>query len=287
MSEFSEQHEKWLKLQQKVQEKLIVDTVEFFDEFEIETLLIKGRATAEFYPAKHHRISTDIDLSVEPKKYAKALELLHTFSTSANVDLHNGIRYLETVDWSDLYENRKCITLGSKEVNILCPEDHLRLTCVHWLNDGAEYRERLWDIYWLVENRPENFDWNRCLNIVAPHRRQWVVFAIGAAHKYLDLKIDDLPFAAEAKKLPAWFIKTIEKEWARDTRLSPMRLTSISPRTFFQQFRKRFPPNPITATIMVDGSLDAKTRFFYQLENFYLRFRSSFYKFVTKKHLRG
>lgn len=277
MSELPGNTEKWLQINQKVKEKWLIETFRLLRKNEIEPILIKGRAAAEYYPQKHQRRSLDIDICVAPENYQKAFEILKNNPTPYGiVDLHDGLRQHDTLDWQNLYDNAIPLKLDNCNIKVLRPEDHLRVLCVHWLIDGGEYKERLYDIYWLIKNRPKDFDWNRCLDVVPQNRRRWIICVIGIAHKYLNLEIEDLPFADEAEHLPKWLTKTVEKQWRSDIRLAPISFTSIkNPQSLIQQIKKRLPPNPITATVLVEGSFDGKTRFFYQIENFFSRLKVS------------
>ena len=131
-----------------------------------------------------------------------------------------------------------------------------------------------------MANRPADFDWNKCLDVVSPTRRKWVITTIGLAHKYLGLEIGDLPFADEAKDIPKWIIKTVEREWARDVRLIPLRIAYRKPRMLFRQIAKRLPPNPITATIDMEGEFDDRPRIWYQLGSIAKRIPPSLLRFV-------
>lgn len=157
------------------------------------------------------------------------------------------------------------------EVRLLRPEDHLRILCVHWLTDGGANRERLWDIYYAVENRPVNFDWDRCLKSVDKRRRKWVVCAIGLAHLYFGLRVEDTPLATEAKLIPEWVIKAVEKEWADEIRLRRLHDCLYDRKEFFRQLKKRFPPNAIQATVLTGGEFDDKPRTFYQIKKILMR----------------
>ncbi len=279
MAESTEQTEKWLQINFKVKEKQLVEIFQFFRKNEIEPILIKGRAAAEFYPLKFHRQSTDLDLCIAPDKYYRAKKLLTGGSFNFGlVDLHEGLRSHDTLDWENLFNNSVFLDIDNYKVRVLSPEDHLRVLCVHWLTDGGEYKNKLFDIYWLIKNRGKSFDWNRCLNSVNENRRRWIICVIGIVHKYLNLKIDDLPFADEAGKLPRWLTETLEKEWRSEIRIKPIEPPYNSPKILFQQIIKRFPPNPITSTIMCEGSFDNRTRFFYQMRNLYARLTASIKK---------
>jgi hypothetical protein len=139
------------------------------------------------------------------------------------------------------------------------------------LNDGGADFEKLWDIYYAVANRPKNFDWDRLLNIVSSKRRKWIVCAIGLAHKYLQLEIEDTPLAREAKVIPRWVQKAVEKEWESSVRLKPLHFLLKDKKEFWKQIKKRFPPNPIQATIEVEGDFDKNFRIIYQIKSMFPR----------------
>ncbi len=109
--------------------------------------------------------------------------------------------------------------------------------------------------------------------MVSKRRRRWIVCTIGLAHKYLGLDLSGTPIEEEAKDLPQWLTKRIEKEWKSDVRLIPLGSAKTNYKTFFQQVWKRLPPNPITATINCEGSFDARTRLFYQIKDIFKRLK--------------
>ena len=274
---------KWLKLKQKLFENNFYETISFFKERNINSILIKGFTVSQFYDQPECREFVDVDLCVESKDFQSAQELLKTeYKKELTVDLHSGFRHLDTLPWEDLYENSRLIKIKDCEVRVLRPEDHLRVICTHWLTDGGAYRYRLWDIYFLVKNRPADFDWDRCLNVVSPQRRKRVVNCIGLAHKYLGLYIEDTPVAAEAKKLPAWLVRTVENEWADEVKLRPLVTCFGDKKLLLRQIKKRIPPNPIQATIDLEGDFDNSPRFFYQFLNFFSRLNTSIKKQFEK-----
>ncbi len=279
MSDSNENLEKWLQINFKVNEKQIVESFQFLRENEIEPILIKGRAAAEYYPRKFDRNFVDLDICVAPEDFQKAKELLNqTLESFRLIDLHKGLRDHDKLSWNNLFENSELIEIDNYEIRVLRPEDHLRVLCVHWLTDGGEYKNKLYDIYWMIKNRSKSFDWERCLSVVDENRRRWIICVIGIAHKYLDLEIEDLPFAEEAKNIPKWLTKTLEKEWRSDVRVVDFGFNLENPKFLFQQLKKRFPPNPITSTIMSEGSFDSRTRAIYQIKNFYERLKATINK---------
>ncbi len=263
---------RWGLIERKAQGVNAARVVAIFRENSLEPVLIKGVAAQRFYPKTHFRRSADVDLAVDPVDYDRALELFPALRDAGlGVDLHRGLRHLDTVEWKDLFSNSETIEIENTTVRILRPEDHLRVLCVHWLNDGGAYKERLWDIHYAIENRPRDFDWNRCLNIVSPTRRQWILTVIGLTHKYLDLDISGLPFASESAEVPEWVINTVENEWKSSVRIASIDMYVHDPVTFVQQLEKRLPPNPIQATIECEGSFAARTRVHYQFKSFFRR----------------
>ena len=257
---------RWLLLQNKVHEDRIKRAFTLFREHGIEPILIKGWAAARNYPTDNPRDFNDTDLAVPADDYFKAARLTGRAEASGLIiDLHKELRHYDSLSWQNLFEHSRLVKIDDFEVRILRPEDHLRVLCVHWLNDGGANKERLWDIYYAIANRPPDFDWERCLDVVPENRRRWILCAIGMTHHYLGLEIDDLPFAAEAKQIPEWMKKCVEKEWSSDTRLDTVMLHLKSPSSLFKQIKKRIPPNPLRAIIEMEGRIDARTRIFYQI----------------------
>jgi hypothetical protein len=274
--EINENENRWLILKTKVFEENLKTAFRLFRQSGIEPVLIKGWAAALEYPEKHLRAFSDMDLCVAPDMYERSLALAagEEFRKLV-IDLHCGLRHLDTLGWDDLFENSRLISLEGVDVRILRPEDHLRVLCVHWLNDGGANKEKLLDIFYLLENHSNDFDWERCLGKISPTRRGWIKSTIKAAHIYLGMDISGLPFVSEDERLPDWFVKALEREWASGTKLLPIHTLLGRRGDFWRQFKKRFPPNAIQATIDMEGTIDDSTRFFYQLGSILLRMKPS------------
>ena len=257
---------RWRFLYTKKLEFEIVESFRFFRKRGIEPILIKGWAAARSYPEHSTRYYTDIDLAVSGSDFGIARDLLKSEAGSKiAVDLHRELRHLDTKAWDEIFNDSQEIDLNGFAVRIPSDEDHLRILAVHWLNDGGANKERLWDIYHAVENRPANFDWDLCLNSVSEVRQQWIITAIGLAHKYLSLEIDGFTFADRAKVIPKWLISTIEKEWQSDVRLISLHRCLNDRKELFRQIKKRIPPNALQSTIEMEGRFDSRSRFPYQI----------------------
>lgn len=257
---------KWETLQAAVEISCLRNAFALFRSNSIEPVLIKGWASALYYPTNRIRETSDIDLAFAAADYEPAFKLNRSETPKGlPIDLHCELRHLDSLKWKDLFVNSKLVDLDGTKIRVLRPEDHLRVLAVHWLTDGGWFRDRLWDIFYAVDNRDDDFDWNRCLNVVGARRRRWVICVIGLTNKYFGLYIDDLPFAHEAKDLPLWLVKAVEREWASEVRLLPLTKFLSEPKQFYKQVKKRLRPNPIHATIDMEGSFDAKTRMHYQI----------------------
>lgn len=272
---------RWHIIQYKFQEHKLVNIFDFFRKHQIEPILIKGWAAARNYPMKEERVFLDADICVDPRDYERTLEILENSKEQTSlVDLHRGLRHLDTVEWENLFANTRLVDLEGTSIRLLRPEDHLRVMCVHWLNDGGAFRERLQDIRYAVENRADDFDWDRCLNVVDKKRRRWIICAIGLAHKYAGLEVDDTPIAEEVQDLPRWLIKTVEREWSDDTKLIRLQECVWDRKELFRQLKKRFPPNAIQATVEVNGEFDNRPRIFYQIGDILIRIKPSISRFA-------
>lgn len=266
----------------------MIDAFAFLGERGIEPILIKGLAAAALYPDPTMRVSSDADLAVSAVDYPAAEALQPELASSKlTVDLHCELRHLDTVPWDDLLSNTRTMEIDGVSIRVLRPEDHLRVLIVHWLTDGGSERHRLWDVYYGIANRSTNFDWSRFLDLVSDNRRRWLVCTIGLARHFLDLDLTGTPVEQEASELPAWLIRAVEREWAAGTAHMPMEAAILRPGKIASQVRKRLRPNPIWATVQMEGSFDARTRVFYQTANFFKRITPSFRRIgSTFKNLR-
>lgn len=242
-----------------------------FEKAGFKPVLIKGWAAAQSYPEPAERLFSDIDLLIGADEYPKASKFLESFEPFFNIDLHENAKTLDTLSFKDLYLNSRVVKCGETDIRVLRPEDHLRILAVHWLIDGGAKKEKLWDIFYAVENRPPNFDWNRCLDAAGETRRKWIVSVIGLAHKYLDLSIENTPVAREAENLPKWLIEALEKEWKSEIKLRPLHFFLTDRKEFWRQIKKRIPPNAIQATVETEGEFDDGRRIRYQIQNVFQR----------------
>ena len=270
--DYSDDDGRWYTLFQRKAELEIKRIFHAFRARGIEPVLIKGWAAARNYPADHPRYFGDIDLAVSADHFDRCptASELQTISTTG-VDLHRELRHLDSVPWPELVARSQTIAVEGTPIRLLCPEDHLRVLCTHWLTDGGEYKDRLWDIYYAIENGPKAFDWQLCLDSVSSTRRNWVTTTIAIAGKYLNLDTSELPFGNEIAEVPDWVVRCLEREWSSELRLRPLHSCINDPKMFMKQIRKRIPPNPIQATIETESSFDEKLRLPRQIQSVAIR----------------
>jgi len=265
-----DEEEKFRIIAYKAYEKRIADVWKILQDGRREIIIIKGWAAAQNYPKPYLRDIGDIDIAVNPEQYQSTLDLLIKHEIEA-VDLHKGLRRLDLLDWKTLYTNSRIVNCGGTKIRVPGFEDNLRILIVHWLNDGGINKEKLWDIYYAVENRHTDFVWEYFLNGGGSKRRKWLICAIGLAHKYFGLNVEGTPIAEETKDIPEWVIRTVEREWDSNIRFSYLHSNLDNSKQFFEQLKKRISPNPIQATVDMEGKFDNGTRVFYQIGDIILR----------------
>lgn len=268
------QQENLYQLMMKVQAERIRRAFVFFREHEIEPIMIKGWAIARFYPNPAERFSADVDLAVNPSVYPKALELTDRFLRGKlTIDLHNGLAQFDDLPYENLFENSELIELNETKIRVLRHEDHLRLLAVHWLRDGGIFKQRLWDLHYGLKNRPANFDWDRFLKTADEKRRKWILAAIALAHRFTDLNLENAPVADEINGLPIprWLLRTLENEWRDPYKFIPLDAVMHDRKEFWRQLRKRFPPNPIVASLYTNAPLNDFPRLPFQIVNIFQR----------------
>ena len=273
---------KWNLLQKRVQETRLRRAFQLFRDNDIEPILIKGWAAGIHYPESNPRLSMDIDLAVSAADFEKAVDLaMASAHEGLAIDVHRELRHLDTNTWEDLFENSTTISIEGCPIRTLRPEDHLRVLCIHWLTDGGVNRDRLWDVYHIIDNPKTDFNWDRFLRTVSPIRQRWLQCTVGLAGKYLGLDLGDTPLANSAIDLPKWLINTVERNWAAKTKHVPLEVAVFSPATLVQQLSRLLQPNPIGSTIAVEGSFDAPTRLHYQVASFGMRLGPAFRRVGT------
>lgn len=260
--------DRWGIVRQKASEARAARAFDLFRQHGIEPILIKGIGAALYYPPGLFRDAVDMDLAVSSADLSRAEELARSADAKGlAIDLHNELRHHDVKSWDELMADSQIREVEGGGIRILCAEDHLRVLCTHWLTDGGRDRDRLWDIYYLVDSERVSLDWDKVLTPVDKRRRRWLTCSLGAAHRYLGLDLSDTPIENESKDLPSWFTSTIEKEWAEDIQFAPVYYNIHDRKLFLHQLRRRFPPNPITATILSGGDLDSPFRAVYQVQN--------------------
>ena len=254
---------------------------------DIEPVLIKGWSVARLYPEKGMRPYDDTDLVVRPDRLEQARAVVRNQKeTEFDVDLHGELDEYGFESEDDFFDNSRLVKLGDFDVRVPALEDSLRVACIHFLRHGAFRPLWLCDVALLVESRPANFDWDRCLG---RNKRitDWVACAIGLAHQLLGAIVDDTPVKQRAEKLPRWLVPAVLKQWekpfAKDHGVArhraPMSSYLRNPSGVFGDLIRRW-PNGIEATVYVRGSFNELPRFPYQIGECIRRAA----RFVTRSH---
>jgi Uncharacterised nucleotidyltransferase len=261
--------ESWYEIYSKSIEWKLQTVFGVFRREGVEPVLIKGWAIGRLYPKCAPRTSTDMDICVASEDYEKAALLYRSPELgSCNIDLHRELRTLDFRDWDDLVRSSETIDVKGTSVRVLCAEDHLRVLCTHWLMDGGAVKNRLWDIYYLIQSRSSNFDWDRCLNNAPDRYRSYIFAVLKLTERFIGLELADAPIEFHETHLPRWLNKAIDSEWRANTKLQPLLRSLGDKRQFWAQIKKRIPPNPIQATIEESGQIDSGSRLGIQVKNF-------------------
>lgn len=241
----------------------------------IEPVLIKGLACARLYPEVGLRPYGDLDLCVAPEQYAAAKTLLGTEEgKSLWVDLHPGLGGCDDRNWQDVFGRSGLIPLDDENVRVLGAEDHLRLLCIHMLKHGAWRPIWLCDIAAALESVDSKFDWDYCKG-QDKLRANWVICSIGLARELLGAQVADVSIAKASEGLPRWLIPTVLKQWEKPctNENSPPELIMFSLRhpTHIPWALIARWPNPIEATIRINGTFTEMPRLPFQIGNYFMQ----------------
>jgi hypothetical protein len=269
---------RWNLLERRLHQQRAADAFALYRSNGIEPILIKGVAAEAYYPPGARRAFSDVDLAVSPEEFPAA----EAVDTSGHaIDLHSGMRHLDTVEWTDLFENCIILAHAPGQIRVLRPEDHLRILSVHWLTDGGIFRERLWDIYWLVTANRGSLEWARLFDPVSRFRRRWIEVVLGLTQKHLGLDLSGTPVEAAASSVPLWVSRAVETSWQRDAQLLPLHRALTSGRVLADQLRDRIRPNPLSSVVLCEGNIDARMRLHYQATSFVRRLAPSIARVTT------
>jgi hypothetical protein len=235
--------------------------------------LAKGWAVAGLYSERALRPYGDIDICVRPEEFELAQDVLRAPEAhDCWVDLHQSFSEIDERSFDELSARGQLVSCGSEQIRVLSWEDQLALSCIHLLKHGAWRPLWLCDVGVIIESLPAAFDWEICLGRNET-RAHWIKCVIGLAQRLLGADISSLPVLARWPA-PAWLCQNVLKQWATPFAVNqppmshpvPMSNLLRHPLGLPEGLRQRW-PNPIIATISVNGKFNNLPRLPYQMAN--------------------
>ncbi|MEP6569145.1 MAG: nucleotidyltransferase family protein [Acidobacteriota bacterium] len=260
-------------LRSEIHEQNIEKVFRLFRQANVEAVLAKGWATAGTYSIRALRPYGDIDICVRSEHFKIAEQLLGDTGTSdCWVDLHQHFSEIDDRTIDEIFARSRIVSLGTEQVRILGAEDQLALSCIHLLKHGAWRPLWLCDVGVAIESLPATFDWAVCLGQNRT-RAHWILSAIGLAKRLLRVDTTNLP-ANFSTDVPAWLVENVLGQWHKPFAIHqppmshPIPMTDLlrHPSGLLEGLRQRW-PNPILATISVNGEFNNLPRLPYQVAN--------------------
>jgi hypothetical protein len=243
----------------------------------VEPILIKGWAMARLYPHTALRPYGDIDLIVRPGNTPIAIETAAKELRDCQLDFHGLPFELSERSIEKLFSRSQLVSCGDESVRVLSREDHFALLAVHLLKHGAWRPLWLCDLAVLLEAMSSDFDWEVCLG-TDKRRANWILAAAGVARALLGVEIADARNSEQIPAPPEWLRQQVLKAW--DTPFvemqepfrhrAPISFYLHRPGGLLQDLVRRW-PDPIMATISVNGTFGRHRRLRYELGNWLLR----------------
>jgi hypothetical protein len=262
-----------LLLESELHEQRIQKVFRLLREARIEAVLAKGWAVAGLYSERALRPYGDIDICVRPEEFELAQDVLRAPDAhDCWVDLHQSFSEIDERSFDELSARGQLVSCGSEQIRVLSWEDQLALSCIHLLKHGAWRPLWLCDVGVIIESLPAAFDWDICLGRNET-RAHWIKCVIGLAQRLLGADISSLPVLARWPA-PAWLCQNVLKQWATPFAVNqppmshpvPMSNLLRHPLDLPEGLRQRW-PNPIIATISVNGKFNNLPRLPYQMAN--------------------
>jgi len=262
-------------LRYAVREREIEQVVGLLQSVDAEPVLCKGWAAARLYPDMAVRPLGDIDIFVKPEQVSRAhaaLQGLRLGRASAVDFQESATLALYRADVRTMYDRACTVAMDDVPVKVLSPEDHLSMLCVHFLGHGAWRPIWLCDIAAAMERITESFNWQTCLG-EDQRRADWILAALACARDMLGAQLVAPPNLLHRVAAPRWLAPMVLKQW--DVPYQPMSYGGSGytapmasywrrPIGIWSALRERW-PNPITATIRLEGPINDLPRLPFQL----------------------
>jgi len=267
-----------LALRARAHETEIENLFRLFREANVEVIVVKGWAIARCYPEPALRPYGDIDLLVRPSQFDAAARILQSEDArNYFTDLH--LQMFELADRSieDVFLRSQLVRCGEENVRVLNPEDHFALLSIHLLKHAAWRPLWLCDIGMQLDTMSDDFNWDTCLGR-NKRRANWILSVAGLAHVLLDAEVKDAAIAARVKEVPDWLVARVLKNWEKPfahlqaplKHRAPIRSYLKHPPGLLKDLAPRW-PDPILATVTVNGIFSKRKRTRYQFGNWLLR----------------
>jgi len=262
-----------LTLQARIHEQQIQRIFRVLRAGNIEPILIKGWSVARRYPQIGLRPFGDIDLLIRPQQHLQAAWIAENEQLcDCSTDLHPGIFELVDRPVEDLFARSRLVACDDEPVRILSDEDQFALSAVHFLKHAAWRPLWLCDLALFLESMSAEFDWDLCLGN-DPRRANWILSAVGLARDLLGASICNKRINRLAVS-PGWLVETVLRNWetpfARKhephNHAAPILSYLRRPRGLLKDLKCRW-PNPILATVTVNGTFGSRQRRRYQFRN--------------------
>ena len=256
-------------LQAAVHDDEVAQVFRLLRQAQLDALVVKGWAIARLYPDPGLRHYGDIDLCVRGQDFARATQLLEGAEAKEIwTDLHQGSAALDYATEAELFE-RSILVPGDVSVRVPCPEDHLRILCLHLLRHGAWRPLWLCDVALALESRETNFNWQLFFGNDTK-RADWLACVLGLAHRLLGARLEGTPVTERANSLPRWLPRAVLRRWGRwynsdyrDTAWPSLWSHKWEPMRILEDIYFRC--DPIRATVEMDGAFSSLPRLPYQI----------------------
>ena len=267
-----------LALRARTHETTIEKLFRLFRQSNVEVIVVKGWAVARSYPEQALRPYGDIDLLIRPADVDTVSRVIQSEAARGSLtDVHAEMFELSDRSIEEIFSRSRLVRCAEANVRVLSSEDHLALLSVHLLKHAAWRPLWLCDIGMLLEAAGKDFDWGICLGRDA-RRANWILSVAGLARRLLGAEISDESIAARAEQVPDWLSERVLKNWQTPfahlqspiRHAAPIKSYLRNPPGLLPDLARRW-PDPILATITVNGTFGKRRRLRYQLGNWLLR----------------